>query len=223
MTKRKIIEDLIKHPAGVTKNYFVGRFDDVGCVCNGGAIYLDKEFPNEVEDQKTFDLVKKNYEYIFEESGLCSLSNAIEIDRDVLQQFIKTHKRNASVDEKGPFIIGLRQERNNFRYICINPWYLRDQLEYVKNNRIFIRPDMVRYHYDDAVYIGIVYSFSDDFITTMCATLPVNWNGNGRKIVPDYIIGLDGKPETKVEIKKQRCEDNKVLDFMLGCMNERRA
>lgn len=187
MTKKKIIEDIIKHsPTSRDKDtlklipqFYCGQ----NWIINAHSIYKDAKMPPLEFESSMSESSISTAEGFFTDSKLRELSSAIEIDTSVLKAWIKEHRRNDCV--KRPFIIGLKKGEY-IRYICINGWYLRNQLEYLKDNRIFIEPDRFRPCGDNAkVYVGVVYSFSDDFNTTMCATNPVFWNGEFKA---DYMI-----------------------------------
>lgn len=187
MTKKKIIEDIIKHSSTAkdknTLKLIPQFYCDQNWIINAHSIYKDAKMPPLEIESTMSESVISTAEGLFTDSKLRELSSAIEIDTSVLKAWIREHRRNDCV--KKPFIIGLKKG-GCIRYICINGWYLRNQLEYLKDNRIFIEPDKFRPCGDYAkVYVGFVYSFSDDFNTTMCATLPVLWNG---ELQADYMI-----------------------------------
>lgn len=176
MTKKKVIEDIIKHAVTArdkqTQKWVPQFYYDQNWILNGYCAYKDAKMP-EMEIKSTLpDNVVSKADDMFSDSILRELSEAIEIDKNVLNEWCKTHRRNDP--DKVPFIICLKKGTEK-RYICINGWYLRNQFEYLKDNRIFIQPDKFRNRFGDAMYIGGVYSFSDDFTTTMCMTLPVYW------------------------------------------------
>jgi len=171
MTKKKVIEDLIKH---CDNEYYYGN----NWVVNGYVAYKDEDLPEmELENTLSEDIPEK-MDYIF--SDTLRLSEAIEIDKAVLKEWIRTHKRR----EKIPFTIGVENE-SEISYIFVNPWYLRNQFEYVKDNRIFIQPEKFRDRYGYPAYIGGIYSFSEDFNKTKCVTLPIFWAGD---FTVDYMV-----------------------------------
>lgn len=190
MTKKKIIEDMIKHCGSISQDkkfvsmHYIGRIKGIGAMCNGFAMYLDKDMP-EVKTKSTYELKENDVNNHFGDNLAYQLSGAIEIDKSLLDAWIKKHRRSFSHNDNR-FVIGISEAFGNTAYIIVDAWYLRNQLEYVKNNRIFIMPDKFRYNYDDSVYIGAIYSFSDNFEDVKCLTLPINFQGG--IIKPDLVI-----------------------------------
>lgn len=171
MTKKKVIEDLIKH---CDNKYYYGN----NWVVNGYVAYKDEELPEMEMESTLSENIPEKMDYIF--SDTLRLSEAIEIDKAVLKEWIRNHKRR----EKIPFTIGVENE-SEISYIFVNPWYLRNQFEYVKDNRIFIQPEKFRDRYGYSAYIGGIYSFSEDFNKTKCVTLPIFWAGD---FTVDYMV-----------------------------------
>lgn len=174
MTKQKVIEDLVKH---CDNKYYYGN----NWVVNGYVAYKDENLPEMELDSTLCEDVPRKMDYIFSDS--IRLSEAIEIDKTVLKEFLK-NKRRDRLRDRIPFTIGIEDE-GEISYIFVNPWFLRNQLEYVKDNRIFIQPEKFRDRYGYPAYIGGIYSFSEDFNKTKCVTLPIFWNGD---FTVDYMV-----------------------------------
>ena len=157
MTKKKALEDMMKHGSA----YFRDEYDGYKIACNRYAFYADIDMPDIENTGKPFDNVASLFDDMFGEAVIRDLRPAIEIDRNALDKVIKSQRRKEG-DIK-PFRIRLKNAYTEW-IICVNPWYLRDQLEYVKNNRLFLMNGMS--------IKKPLYSFSDDFASVMCATLP---------------------------------------------------
>ena len=185
MTKEKILADIVKYSATakdkrtkkLTPQFYYGN----NWIINGFCAYKDADMPTLEMESTLHENVISTADNLFADNTIRELSNAIEIDIDVLKAWIKKHRRNDS--RKVPFVIGIKKE-NDVRYVCVNGWYLRNQFEYLKDNYIFIQPEKFKNSSGNKVYYGGIYSFSKDF-TIKCITLPVFCRG---PIKVDYMI-----------------------------------
>ena len=167
MTKRKVMEDFLSH----SKRDMYAKVGDYNVYSNAEIIIADiNEIPIDIE-RKDEAVIENIYNDCFSNSMLYELSNAIEVDYKALKAFIKEHKRW----EKKPFIIYLGKER----YLCVNPWYLRNMIEYLsdrweKNYRIFIQNKFN----SNGICISPIYMFGGNNMEDQkLLILPVNWYG----------------------------------------------
>lgn len=162
MTKAKVIEDLRKHSANGLFYTWLG--DGYAWYLNGYAAYRDAEplpsFDYDVE-QKI-----KDPQAIFKEADEGRLKR-VEIDKDILKAFIKSHRRNAITSYRERFKINYKGS-----LIAVNPWLLQDMCEYVKDYAIYINEDWNGY--PDISYREPLWGFSTDFLSIQCLTLPVS-------------------------------------------------
>ena len=153
MTKKKIIEDMQKR----AEKFFCWTDGEYKYVCDGIRLYRDAEMPD-VEFTKE---QPRSIEYMFSDKKFVyNVDDAIYMDMEVLTKYLKSHRRPIIWRNDDAFIIEYKE-----RQIGVNPWYLRDMLEYTKDNRLFFckeKPER-----------NPIYSVSEGFIVTQCLTLPV--------------------------------------------------
>lgn len=137
------------------------RTDTKNYVIDGHRIFSTKESIDidgciSVEDQYTIELCK----WHIKETELCTFP--VIINRQVLNEFCKVHRY-----EKVPYIIDL-----GFCCLGINPRYLRDQLDFIGTDTVFINPkDSTDRFNGFHCYIGLICTGNADRESIV---LPIN-------------------------------------------------
>lgn len=156
MTKEKIIEGMRKR----SEKIFTGKNGEYTYYCDGCRYFeiYGMELAIQLKENPLYKPVK-----FFDDATIRDLSNAISIDKKRFNEWFKDRRRNGGA--RVPMIC-----KYGDRLVAFNPWFMKEQFEFCKDWRIFLSTNKDAWKNS---YIAPIYSFSIDFNSIRCVTLPV--------------------------------------------------
>lgn len=156
-SKAKIIEDMKYRALRQNNKFYSWVTGDYHYITDGIRVMRDMVMP----ETETSEDAPTSIERMFaDENIVYGVEDAVYMDMDLLKRYLKEHRRPVEMSIGDAFVIDYKGIE-----IGVNPWFLRDQLQYVKDNRLFFRKENPNRN--------PILSISEDYHTTQALLLPV--------------------------------------------------